>query len=98
MDSDQIIDGMAEDFSMILGEVLELEDASIDEFRDPVTEVFGDAPTEASVISVYRSDQGATKLADELNEWLETDAVTPKLAKQLMEVAITNNFGPDALK
>ncbi len=82
---------------MYLGDVLGLEDAPADEFFDPISTVFGDQPTEASVVKVFRSKSGPAKLAKELNSWLETDQVTPDMAENLLEVAIVNNFGESAL-
>ncbi len=98
MGSDDIISSMARDFVTILGESLELEDSPPDEFYDPITEVFGDEPTEASIIAFYRSSNGPSRLADELNDWLETDSVSRELAKDVMRSTIMNTFGPDALK
>jgi hypothetical protein len=36
--------------------------------------------------------------ATELNSWLEDDSVTNDIAQNLLEVAIVNFFGPDALE
>jgi len=87
---------MAQDFSMFLGDVLGLDDASADEFFEPISTVFGDAPTESSVVNVFRSESGPGKLANELNSWFEIDQVTPDLAKKLLEVTIVSNFGASA--
>ena len=94
MSSDDITHYLAQDFSMYLTETLGLEDAPGDEFYDPIAEVFGDTPTEESVIAVFKSADGASKLAAELNSWLETEEVTTEMAHNLMEVTITNLFGP----
>lgn len=97
MTPEDIIHHMAQDFSMHLGDVLGLEDAPADEFFDPISTVFGDEPTESSVINVFRSKSGPGKLANELNSWLEIEQVTPDMAKNLLEVTIVNNFGASAL-
>lgn len=98
MSSDDIVHYMALDFSMYLGEVLGLDDAPAEAFFDPISTVFGDDLMQESVIVGFHSKDGATKLATELNSWLETDAVTPAMARNLLEVTITNNFGADALE
>ncbi len=97
MDSDQLLHHIAQDFSMFLGDVLGLDDAPADEFFDPITETLGDNLTQQSIVEFYRSDYGPTKLSGELNEWLETNTVTPDVASQLLEFTIANNFGRDAL-
>jgi hypothetical protein len=68
-----------------------------DEFFDPIDTVVGDAPTQDSVVAVFKLPEGPRRLAAELNSWLGVDSVTATVAKQLLEVTITNNFGPDAL-
>jgi len=98
MSSEEITHHMARDFSMFLGDALGLDDAPADEFFDPIATVFGDSPTQESVVRVFNSPDGVSKLAAELNSWLEIDSVSPDLARQLLEIAITNNFGPDALQ
>ncbi len=97
MKPEEIIHYMAQDFSMYLGDALGLEDAPADGFFDPISTVFGNEPTESSVINVFRSKSGPRKLANELNSWLELDQVTPDMAKNLLEVTIVNNFGASAL-
>jgi len=97
MSSEDLIHNMTQDFSMFLGDVLALGDAPADEFFDPIGAVFGDAPTQDSVVAVLRSPDGPKRLAAELNSWLEVDSVTAAVATQLLEVTLTNNFGPDVL-
>lgn len=98
MSSEDITHHMAQDFSMFLGEVLGLDDAPADGFFDPLATVFGDSPTQESVVRVFKSPDGVSRLAAELNSWLEIDGVSTELAGQLLEITITNNFGPDALR
>ena len=96
MSSEDLIQHMAQDFSMFLGEMLSLEDAPADEFFDPIHTVFGSSPSQDSIVAVFKSPDGAGKLSSELNSWLEVDSVTEDVAKQLLEITITNIFGPDA--
>ena len=97
MSSEDLIHHMAQDFSTFLGEILALYDAHADEFFDPIHTVFGSSPSQDSIVAVFKSPDGAGKLASELNSLLEVDSVTEDIAKQLLEITITNNFGPDAI-
>ncbi|MEM6689728.1 MAG: hypothetical protein AAF664_09900 [Planctomycetota bacterium] len=97
MSSEDLVHHMAQDFSMFLGEMLALEDAPADEFFHPIHTVFGSSPTQGTVVVVFKSRDGADRLASELNSWLEVDSVTANIAKQLLGITITNNFGPDVI-
>ena len=97
MNGDEIIEGMAQDFSTHLSDLLHLNDAPADEFYDPITKALGDNPTQESVIDVYLDADGPRSIASELNSWLEIDEVTPEIAKDLLRLTIINNFGADSL-
>ena len=60
--------------------------------------VFGDSPTQESVVRVFKISGEVAKLAAELNSWLEIDSVTVERAHQLLEITMTNNFGPDSIR
>ncbi|MDV6031740.1 MAG: hypothetical protein F9B45_16940 [Phycisphaera sp. RhM] len=97
MSSDQLTHNMAQDFFEFLTNTIGLDDAPADEFFDPIAAVFGNAPTQASVVAVFKSHDGPNRLASKLNDWLETNDVTDSLARQLLEITIVNNFGPDVI-
>jgi hypothetical protein len=96
MNSDDIIDGFAESFASHLNSVFRTNDP-IDEYTGVVQDVFGETPTRESVIRIGRSKTGITKLLKELEAWCDGKRITKKIAEEMLQRAIIDNFGRDAL-
>ncbi|MEW4451640.1 hypothetical protein AB1L30_03040 [Bremerella sp. JC817] len=100
MSSENIIHHMACDISQWITVIVPnwpYPNEPAEEYFDAIRAAFGEAPTEASVIAAYKSGDAAAAMQRSLNQDLETDLVSPKIAKQLTERVIINNFGRDAL-
>ncbi|GAA4426451.1 hypothetical protein GCM10023155_14680 [Bremerella cremea] len=100
MSSENIIHHMARDISQGITVFVPnwpYPNEPADEYFDTIRAAFGESPTEASVIAAYISGNAAAAMQRSLNEDLETDLVSPEIAKQLTERVIINNFGRDAL-
>lgn len=100
MSSDDILHHMACDFSQWILEIVpEWEDPNepADAYIDTVHEAFGDSPTKASVISAYKSGAAIAAVQKHMTDFWETDRITRDVARQLVERAIINSFGRDAI-
>ncbi len=100
MSPDDIIHHMACDISQCIDDVVPawpFPGEPADAYTDAVCAVFGDAPTEQSVLDAWRKGKPAEALRDELNDGAETDIVTLKAAEMLVRIMIVNNFGPEAV-
>ena len=100
MSSDDIIHHMACDISQWICHIAPgwpYPDEPADAYTDAVCKIFGDEPTEATVMQTYRMGTPGKTLQDRLNTGLETDIITEDMANQLVRRMIVNNFGTDAV-
>lgn len=101
MSSQDIIHYMARDISQYIRPIVPdwpYPDEPGDAYTDDVCIVFGDEPTEQSVLQTFKSGQAAKALHQHLNGSWETDVVTEEMAAELVRRMIINNFGPAAVK
>lgn len=100
MSSDDLLHHMACDFAQWIGTLVpgwdkELQPA--DSFIDTVYCAFGDQPTRESVINAFKSGNAVRAVRDQMTKLWETDLITEDAARALVERAIINNFGRDAV-
>jgi len=100
MSSDDIIHHMACDISQWITHFVPdrpYPTEPADAYTDTVCIVFGDHPSEKSVLTIYRKGNAAKKLQKRLNNGWETDLVTLDAAEKLIRVLIRNNIRSSAI-